>query len=152
MVSDIDRHVICFGSNPIGGTTLVPLLVRWSDQENAPDWTPTATNSSGGQVLSTGTEIVGAVKTRQEILIFTDEGIQSMRFVGAPFIYSFTPVAENVSMISPNAAIAAADSVFFMDREGFYVYRGSVQRLPCSVLDHVLMASSLTRAQDIRSQ
>lgn len=137
MVSDIDRHVICFGSNPIGGTTLDPLLVRWSDQENAANWTPTATNSAGGQVLSTGTEIVGAVKTRQEILIFTDEGIQSMRFVGAPFIYSFTPVAENVSMISPNAAIAAADSVFFMDREGFYVYRGSVQRLPCSVLDHV---------------
>ena len=137
MVSDIDRHVICFGSNPIGGSTLDPLLVRWSDQENAANWTPTATNSSGGQVLSTGTEIVGAVKTRQEILIFTDEGIQSMRFVGAPFIYSFTPVAENVSMISPNAAIAAADSVFFMDREGFYVYRGSVQRLPCSVLDHV---------------
>ena len=137
MVSDIDRHVICFGVNPIGSTGIDPLLVRWSDQENALDWTPTATNSSGGQVLSTGTEIVGAVKTRQEILIFTDEGIQSMRFVGAPFIYSFTPVAENVSMISPNAAIAAADAVFFMDREGFYVYRGSVQRLPCSVLDYV---------------
>ena len=137
MVSDIDRHVICFGVNPIGGSTIDPLLVRWSDQENAIDWTPTATNSSGGQVLSTGTTIVGAVKTRQEILIFTDEGIQSMRFVGAPFIYSFTPVAENVSMISPKAAIAAADAVFFMDREGFYVYRGSVQRLPCSVLDYV---------------
>lgn len=137
MVSDIDRHVICFGVNPIGGSSIDPLLVRWSDQENAVNWTPTATNSSGGQVLSTGTEIVGAVKTRQEILIFTDEGIQSMRFVGAPFIYSFTPVAENVSMISPKAAIAAADAVFFMDREGFYVYRGSVQRLPCSVLDYV---------------
>ena len=137
MVSDIDRHVICFGVNPIGGSGIDPLLVRWSDQENAVNWTPTATNSSGGQVLSTGTEIVGAVKTRQEILIFTDEGIQSMRFVGAPFIYSFTPVAENVSMISPKAAIAAADAVFFMDREGFYVYRGSVQRLPCSVLDYV---------------
>lgn len=140
MVSDIDRHVLCFGCNPIGGSVIDPLLVRWSDQENAIDWTPTATNSSGGQVLSTGTEIVGAVKTRQEILIFTDEGIQSMRFVGAPFIYSFTPVAENISMISPNAAIAAADAVFFMDREGFYVYRGSVQRLPCSVLDYVFSA------------
>ena len=137
MVSDIDRHVICFGVNPIGSSSIDPLLVRWSDQESAFDWTPTATNSAGGQVLSTGTTIVGAIKTRQEILIFTDEGIQSMRFVGAPFIYSFTPVAENVSMISPNAAIAAADAVFFMDREGFYVYRGSVQRLPCSVLEYV---------------
>jgi hypothetical protein len=137
MVSDIDRHVICFGSNAIGSTTLDPLLVRWSDQENAVDWTPTATNSAGGQVISTGTTIVGAIKTRQEILIFTDVGIQAMRFVGAPFIYSFSPVAENVSMISPKAGVAAADSVFFMDREGFYVYRGSVQRLPCTVLDYV---------------
>lgn len=137
MVSDIDRHVICFGVNPLGGTDIDPLLVRWSDQENAVDWTPTAINSAGGQVLSTGTTIVGAVKTRQEILIFTDEGIQSMRYIGTPFIYSFNPVAENISMISPNAAVTAADAVFFMDREGFYVYRGSVQRLPCSVLDYV---------------
>jgi hypothetical protein len=137
MVSDIDRHVICFGVNPLGGSSIDPLLVRWSDQENAGDWTPTAINSSGGQVLSTGTTIVGAIKTRQEILIFTDAGIQSMRFVGAPFIYSFSPVAENVSLISPSAAASAADSVFFMDREGFYVYRGAVQRLPCSVLNYV---------------
>lgn len=137
MVSDIDRHVICFGVNPLGGDEIDPLLVRWSDQENATDWTPTAINSAGGQVLSTGTTIVGAVKTRQEILIFTDEGIQSMRYIGVPFVYSFNPVAENISMISPNAAVTAADAVFFMDREGFYVYRGSVQRLPCSVLDYV---------------
>ena len=137
MVSDLDRHVICFGCNPIGSSTLDPLFIRWSDQENAADWTPTATNSSGGQVISTGTTIVGAVKTRQEILVFTDVGIQAMRFVGAPFIYSFSPVAENVSMISPRAGVAAADAVFFMDREGFYAYRGSVQRLPCSVLNYV---------------
>ena len=137
MVSDIDRHVICFGANPIGSVALDPLFIRWSDQENAGNWTPTATNSAGGQVLSTGTTIVGAIKTRQEILVFTDVGIQAMRFVGAPFIYSFSPVAENVSMISPKAGVAAADAVFFMDREGFYVYRGAVQRLPCSVLDYV---------------
>jgi|DEB0MinimDraft_3_1074331.scaffolds.fasta_scaffold00160_10 hypothetical protein len=137
MVSDIDRHVICFGVNPLGSDEIDPLLVRWSDQENATDWTPTAINSAGGQVLSTGTTIVGATKTRQEILIFTDEGIQSMRYIGAPFVYSFNPVAENISLISPNAAVTAADAVFFMDREGFYVYRGSVQRLPCSVLDYV---------------
>ena len=70
-----------------------------------------------------------------------------MRFVGAPFIYSFSPVAENVSMISPKAGVAAADSVFFMD-EGFYVYRGSVQRLPCTVLDHVF--SNLTVPAEIQ--
>ena len=137
MVSDVDRHIICFGASPIGSSSLDPLLVRWSDQENAADWLPTATNSSGGQVLSTGTLIVGAVKTRQEIIISTDSGLTSMRFVGAPFVYSFSPVAENVSFASPNAAVSAGDSVYFMDPNGFYVYRGAVQRLPCSVHRHV---------------
>ena len=137
MVSDVDRHVICFGASPIGSSSIDPLLVRWSDQENAADWLPTATNSSGGQVLSTGTLIVGAVKTRQEIIISTDNGLISMRFVGAPFVYSFSPVAENVSFASPNAAVPAGDSVYFMDPNGFYVYRGAVQRLPCSVHRHV---------------
>ena len=137
MVSDIDRHVICFGANPIGGSDIDPLLVRWSDQENAADWTPTATNSAGGQVLSAGTAIVGAVKTRQEILISTDNGLVSMRFVGAPFIFSFTPVAENVAFAAPKAAVVAGDTMYFMDPGGFYMYRGAVQRLPCSVERYV---------------
>jgi len=115
MVSDIDRHVICFGANGIGSGALDPLLVRWSDQENAADWTPTATNSAGGQVLSVGTQIVGAVKTRQEIIISTDLGLVSMRFVGAPFIFSFAPVAENTRFASPRAGVVAADSLYFMD-------------------------------------
>ena len=137
MVSDIDRHVICFGVNPIGGSEIDPLLVRWSDQENAADWTPTATNSAGGQVLSAGTAIVGAVKTRQEILISTDNGLVSMRFVGAPFIFSFTPVAENVAFAAPKAAVVAGDTMYFMDPGGFYMYRGAVQRVPCSVERYV---------------
>lgn len=141
MVSDIDRHVICFGATPIGASgpefSVDPLLIRWSDQENATEWFPSATNSAGGQVMSVGTEIVGAVKTRQEILVSTDGGLISMRFVGAPFIYSFQPVAENASFIGPNAAVAVGDAVYFMDRGGFYVYSGAVQRLPCSVHRHV---------------
>lgn len=137
MVSDIDRHVICFGVNPIGGGEIDPLLVRWSDQESAADWTPTATNSAGGQVLSSGTAIVGAIKTRQEILISTDNGLVSMRYVGAPFIFSFTPVAENVAFASPKAAIVAGDTMYFMDPGGFYIYRGAVQRMPCSVERYV---------------
>jgi len=145
MVSDVDRHVICFGVNPIGSSVLDPLLIRWSDQENAFDWLPTATNSAGGQVLSTGTQIVGAVKTRQEIIIFTDEGIQSMRFVGSPFIYSFSVVANNTSMVSPRAAVAITDSVYFMDTDGFYIYSGSVQRIPCSV--HAYVFDNINREQ-----
>jgi len=137
MVSDVDRHIICFGSNIIGSTTANPLFVRWSDTESATDWTPTATNQAGGTQLSQGSTIIGALQTRQEILIWTDVGITSMRFVGAPFIFSFIEVASGPSLISPNAAVSANNRVYFMDRGGFYVYSGSVQRLPCTILDYV---------------
>jgi len=138
MMSDVDKHVVAFGVNPISTSTIDPLHVRWSDQESAVDWTPTATNSAGGVTLSTGTQIIGALKTRQEILIWTDEGIHSMRFSGSPFIFQFTVVNEGISLISPKAAANAGGAVYFMDRGGFYVYTGSVQRLPCTVLDYVI--------------
>ena len=137
MMSDVDRHVIAFGCNPIGSSTIDPLLVRFSDAESAVDWTPTATNSAGGVKLSSGSTIVGALQTRQETLIWTDAGIVSMRFVGAPFIFSFNEVATGMSMASPNAAATAGGTVFFMDNGAFYQYAGSAQRLPCTVLDHI---------------
>ena len=146
MTSDIDRHVICFGVNPIGTTTLDPMHVRWSDQESAADWTPTATNTSGGVTLSGGSQIIGALRTRQEIVIWTDAGMHSMRFSGAPFIFTFNQLVEGVSMISPNAAINANNAVFFMDRGGFYTYSGAVQALPCSVLDYVYSNINLGQA------
>jgi len=138
MTSDVDKHVIAFGSNPIGSSAIDPLLIRFSDRESAVDWTPTATNQAGGVQLSQGSTIVGALRTRQEILIWTDSGIVSMRFVGEPFIFSFTEVAEGVSLISPNSATSANNRVYFMDRDGFHVYSGTSQRLPCTVLDYVL--------------
>jgi len=138
MTSDVDKHVIAFGANPIGSTTIDPLLVRFSDRESAIDWTPTATNQAGGVQLSQGSTIVGALRTRQEILIWTDSGIVSMRFVGEPFIFSFTEVAEGMSLAGPNAAVNANNRVYFMDRNGFYVYSGTAERLPCTVLDYVL--------------
>ena len=137
LMSDVDRHVIALGSNPIGSSTIDPLLVRFSDKENAVDWTPTATNSAGGVRLSTGSTIIGDLQTRQEILIWTDVGIVSMRFVGAPFVFSFNEVATGMSLISPNGAATAGGTVYFMDNGAFYQYSGSVQRLPCTVLDHV---------------
>ena len=137
LVSDIDQHVIAFGSNPIGSSTIDPLLVRFSDQENAADWTPTATNTAGGVRINSGSEIIGAVQTRQEILVFTDVSLHSMRFTGAPFTFQFSTLSTDISMISPNAAVNARGSVYFMDSGGFYVYNGSVQPLPCSVKEHV---------------
>ena len=138
MTSDVDKHVIAFGSNPIGSSQIDPLLVRFSDRESAIDWTPTATNQAGGVQLSQGSAIIGALRTRQEILIWTDAGMVSMRFVGEPFIFSFTEVAEGPSLISPNAAANANNRVYFMDRNGFYVYSGSTERVACTVLDYVL--------------
>ena len=137
MVSDVDRHTIAFGTNTIGSSEIDPLLIRWSDQENPFDWTPTATNTSGGVSLPSGSYILGALKTRQEILVFTDNGIHSMRYSGSPFTYQFVLVSENVSMVSPKAATSAGDVVYFMDRGGFFMYNGAIQRLTCTVLDYV---------------
>jgi len=137
MMSDVDKHIICFGANTIGGSTADPLLVRWSDKESSIDWTPTSTNQAGGVQLSQGSTIIGALRTRQEILIWTDVGIVSMRFVGEPFIFSFSEVAQGPSLISPNAAVNANNRVYFMDRGGFYSYSGNAQRLACTVLDHI---------------
>ena len=137
MVSDTDQHVIAFGTNPIGSSNIDPLFVRFSDQENVADWTPTSTNSAGGVRINSGSLIIGAVQTRQEILIWTDVSLHSMRFIGAPFIFEFTRLSSDVSMISPKAAVNARGSVYFMDRKNFYVYNGAVQPLPCSVKDFV---------------
>ena len=137
MVSDIDQHVIAFGTNPIGSSTIDPLFVRFSDQQNAADWTPTATNTAGGVRINSGSQIIGAVQARQEILIWTDVSLHSMRFVGSPFIFEFTRLSSDISMISPKAAVNARGAVYFMDRGNFYVYNGAVQPLPCTVKDHV---------------
>ena len=148
MTSDVDKHCIAFGCNPIGTTAIDPLLVRFSDRESAIDWTPTATNQAGGVQLSSGSEIIGALRTRQEILIWTDVGIVSMRFVGEPFIFSFTEVAEGPSLIGPNAAVSANNRVYFMDSGGFYAYSGSAEKIPCTVLDYVL--SDLNQGQSFK--
>ena len=137
IVSDTDRHVICLAPNTINTTSQDPLLVRWSDQENAVDWTPTATNTAGSQRLSSGSEIITAIKTRQEILIWTDASIYSMRFVGPPFTFSFNLLASNSSIIAPNAVVSAGDRVFWMETDNFFMYAGQIQMIPCTLLRYV---------------
>jgi len=137
LISDVARHVVALGCNPIGSTTINPLFVRWSSSENAATWQPLSTNSAGGQELSACSEIIGGLRVRQEILIWTDCGIVSMRYIGSPFYFSFTEAAKGMSMISPNAAVNANGTVFFMDRGAFYTYTGTAQRLTCPVLGTV---------------
>jgi hypothetical protein len=137
VISDTDRHVIALGANTLGTTEQDLLLVRWSDQENAVNWTPTATNTAGSQRLSSGSEIITAIETRQEILIWTDASLYSMRYVGPPFTFSFNLLASNASIISPNAVVSAGDRVFWMDTENFFMYAGQIQTIPCTVLRYV---------------
>jgi len=137
LVSDTDRHVICLGANTLGTTEQDLLLVRWSDQESAVDWTPQVTNTAGDQRLSSGSEIITGIETRQQILIWTDSSLYGMRFVGPPFTFSFNLLANNISIISPNAATAIGDRVFWMDKENFFVFTGQIQTIPCTVLRYV---------------
>jgi hypothetical protein len=111
--------------------------VRWSSQEAPFDWTPTATNTSGAQRISSGSEIISAQKTRQEILIWTDANLHAMRFVGPPLTFGFTLLASNVSIVGPNAVTTVGDRVFWMDRENFYAYTGRIEIIPCTVLRYV---------------
>ena len=142
IVSDIDRHVIVLGADPIVGSartgSIDPLLVAFGSQESLTDWEPTATNTAGDIRLSSGSQIVGGLRARQEILIWTDTSLYSMQFIGAPFTFGVNLINENVGMISPNAAINAPDGVYWMARDGFYKYAGAVQRVSCSVLNYVL--------------
>ena len=137
MVSGADRHVVCFGCNPLDESDQDLLMVRWSDQEDPADWTPTATNTAGSQRISSGSEIISAQKTRQEMLIWTDTALHAMRFTGPPFTFGFSMLANNVSIIGPNAVTTVGDKVFWMDRENFYVYTGRVQVIPCTLLRYV---------------
>ena len=138
MISDRDRHVIVFGcdaQDDIG--TQDPLLIRFSDQENPLVWSAQATNTAGDLRIGSGSEIIMAVETRQQILVFTDRSLHAMQFLGPPFTFGINLISENITIASPLAAIAVDDSVYWMGREEFYVYTGQVQKLPCSVRSYV---------------
>ena len=138
LVSDQSRHVIAFGCNNLGGSgAFDPLQVRWSDTEDAGDWVPTATNTSGDYRLDKGSKIIGVTQTRQEILIFTDGAVYSMQYVGFPYVFTFTLLAENVSLVSPNAVMTANNLVYWMGDGKFYVYDGQVRVLPSTLRSYV---------------
>ncbi len=140
MVSDSSRIVIAFGCNDYGayGTTPQdPMLVRWTAQESYTDWAPTALNQAGSYRLSHGSYIVAALQTRQEILIWTDTALYSMQYLGPPYVFGFTLLADNISIVSPNAMSTAAGVVYWMGTDKFYVYSGRVETLPCAVRSFV---------------
>jgi hypothetical protein len=138
MVSDQDRHVIAFGcdgESSIG--TQDPLLIRFGSQESLIDFQTLPTNTAGELRISTGSEIVVAIQTKQQILVYTDVSLHGMQFLGPPFTFGLTEISRNITIAGPNAAVAVNDFVFWMGSKEFYVYGGTVQRLPCTVLDYV---------------
>ena len=137
LVSDVDRHIIAFGANIIGTNTQDPLLIRFGSQESLTDFTPTATNTAGDLRLSKGSEIITAVQTSRQILVYTDQSLYSMQFLGPPFTFGVSMLADNIRIAGPNTAIAVNDVVFWMGQENFYLYDGRTQAIPCSVRDYV---------------
>ena len=143
IVSDIDRHVLVLGADPINaaGTartgSIDPLLIAFSDQENATEFEPKSTNTAGSLRCSAGSEIIGGLRARQETLIWTDVALYSLQFIGPPLTFGLNLINEGVSLIGPNGAVNTPAGVFWMDKKGFYSYGGNVTPVPCSVKSYV---------------
>ena len=137
LVSDINRFVFAFGANTISTTTQDPMLVRWSDQEDFTNWSPAATNQAGSLRFSRGTEIVTALQSRQEVLVWTDSSLYSMQYLGGTLVWGAQLVGENISIVSQNSVAYANGVSFWMGKDKFYTYEGRTQTLPCDLLRYV---------------
>jgi hypothetical protein len=138
VVSDRDRHLLAFGcDDEFSPGTQDPLLIRFCDQENIAQWQTLPTNTAGSLRISTGSEIVSAIKTKQQILVFTDVSLHTVQYIGPPFTFGLAEVSQNVSIASQNAAVAVNDTVYWMGKNQFYVYNGNVQEIPCTVKEYV---------------
>ena len=157
LVSDRDRHVIAFGSDGLNSSSSAtdgngvqdPLLIRFSDQENPTEWFPTTTNTAGDLRLGAGSTFMQAVETKREILVWTDTALTSMRFIGPPFTFGLQQLSSNITIMSPNAAVATEDFVFWMGMDTFYVYDGRTQTLPCTVKDKVFLDFNLEQRDKV---
>jgi hypothetical protein len=137
MISDASRFVMAFGTNPIGSSLIDPMLIRWSDQESVTEWTPAITNQAGDLRLSHGSEISSVLQVRQEILVWTDQALYSMQYLGAPFVWSSQLMADNISIIGPNAVVVASGISYWMGVDKFYKYDGSAQTLRCDLRQYI---------------
>jgi hypothetical protein len=136
LVSDRDRHVLAFGCDN-GDGVQDPLLIRFSDQENPFVWQTLPTNTAGDLLLGTGSRIIRALETKREIVVFTDATMYSMQFIGPPYTFGIQQISGHTTIVSPNAAIAIDDVVFWMTKHGFAVYDGGLKELDCPVRDYV---------------
>jgi hypothetical protein len=149
LVSDASRFVLVFGTNDYGTSYLDPMLIRWSDSDDPYTWTPQATNQAGSSRLSHGSKIVTAIQSRQEIVVFTDSSLYSLQYVGPPFVWTVQLIADNVSIVGPNAAVIASGAVYWMGVDKFYKYDGRVQTLNCDLRRYIFGDFSVLQAQQV---
>jgi len=155
ITSETDRHLIVLGADPISGGvrtgSIDPMLVAFSDQENELDFEPLITNTAGSVRLSSGSQIVGGCKARQETLIWTDTSLYSMQFVGPPYTFAVNLINEGAGLVGPKACATAPNGTFWMSNNNFYVYNGSVQTVRCQVQNYVFSNINLDQAYKIHA-
>ena len=137
LISDASRFVIVFGTNDIGSSVLDPMLIRWSDQEDAVQWTPAITNQAGSVRLSHGSRIVTAMQSRQEIVVWTDASVYSLQYLGPPYVWSSQLLSDNISIVGPNATALASGVTYWMGVDKFYKYDGRTQTLRCDLREYI---------------
>lgn len=148
-ISDASRFVLAFGTNDIGSTTLDPMLVRWSDQEDPANWTPSATNQAGSIRLSHGSQIFSTLQVRQEILVWTDSSLYSFQYLGPPYVWGTQLMGDNLSIASQNSPVLASGVVFWMGIDKFYMYDGTVKTLRCDLRQYIFSDINTAQADQI---
>jgi len=148
-VSDTSRFIIVFGTNDYGSSTLDPMLIRWSNQDDPYNWTPDAVNQAGSIRLSHGSEIVTTVQTRQEIFVITDSSAYSLQYLGPPYVWQPQLLGDNISIVGPNAAVIASGVVYWMGVDKFYMYDGRVQTLNCDLRRYVFSDFNKTQGYQV---
>jgi hypothetical protein len=149
IVSDSSRFVLVFGTNDYGATNKDPMLIRWSDQESAVNWTPLPTNQAGSLPLSHGTYIQAVAQVRQEILVWTDTALYSLQYLGAPIVWGSQLLADNISIISDRAWATASGVTYWMGDEKFYVYSGRTDTLSCDLRASIFTNFNYNQTQQV---
>jgi hypothetical protein len=147
--SSIQQFIIAYGTNSYTSIVNNPMTVRWCDQGNPAQWTPQVTNQSGEFTLTNGSTIIKAQTTRVETLIWTDSCLYTQQYIGYPYVYSFNVLMDNITIMSPNAAITVNNVTYWMGRDKFYLYNGVVSTLPCALRQYIFGDINLNQAYQV---
>lgn len=149
LVSQNDQHLLAFGATPFGGGSFDPLLVRWANQAQPQNWTPSPTNSAGFIRISRGSQIVRALAVRQEILVWTESNLYSLQYLGTVDVFGLQEYADNISIIGPRAVTSANNVTYWMGQDKFFAYSGRVETMPCTLRNYVFNDLNFNQADQI---